>query len=270
MSIPDSAEKFDLTSEDYRYIWNSYKSLWGLFRNTTGIEVKGTGDDLDISHKDGEKVTVESNGVLRIKGVDFEAGGSTGPIDICFKPDLVVIGVEYNGTRQPVIESSATAVSYLRIREAEDTGDGYSDGRSPAEVLSAFHYDFDMDPDDRHPVFHMQYEPSSIQIGTLNSEYDIQNECHVTSTVPNHPRVPTAPLDFAGVLYMLIQEHIESFDTAWPNGTINAVEKIPKIPAWCFEPNPLCGGAMLPEWWYLLSRDEEHIPNEIVESRGIL
>ena len=272
MSIPESAEMFDLNGEDYSDILNAYISLWGLFRNTSGLEIKGTSDDLDISHKNGRKVTVKSDGIFRIKGIGFETGRSTGPIDICFKPDLAVVGVEYGGTRRRVIESSATAVSYLKVSEADEgTGDiSPSDGRTPAKVLSGFHYDFDMDPDERHPVFHAQYEPSSIEIGTLNSEYEIRNECHVTDSFPNHPRVPTAPLDFTGVLCMLVQEHIDEFDTAWPNGTINAVARLPKIPAWCFEPDPVCGGAILPEWWYLLSRGENRIPRNVVESRGIL
>lgn len=272
MPIPENAEVFDLDTSHYKDIRRAYRTLWALFRNITGLEVKGTNDDLDISHEHNGTVTIASGDFFKIKGVGFEVGGSAGPIDICFKPDLTVTGVEYDGKRRPVIESSATAVSYLRISEEDDsTRDvSLSDGKTPAEVLNAFHYDFEMAPKKRHPVFHAQYEPSSIQIGTLASEYDIQNEDHVTAPFPNHPRIPTAPLDFAGVLYMIVQEHIDHFETAWPNGTIKIVEDIPKIPAWCFEPDPLCGGAMLPEWWYLLSRGEDHIPNEIVESRGIL
>lgn len=270
MAIPESAEIFNLGNSDYSDIKGAYHSLWSFFRNIDGLEVRGTNNNLDISHKDG-KVTVKGDGFLKIKGVGFEVGKSGGPIDICFKPNLTVAGVDYDGVKRPVIESSATAIAYLKVSEADDGADEgtSSDNKTPAEVLSAFHYDFEMDPDERHPVFHAQYEPSSIQIGTLVSEYDIQNETHVTNSFPNHPRVPTAPLDFAGVLCMLVQEHIDSFDTAWPGRTIQAVAELPKIPAWCFEPDPLCRGALLPEWWYLLAQGESELSDDVIESRGI-
>ena len=271
MSIPEDAEIFDLDSEHYLDIRRAYHRLWGLFRSITGLEVKGSNDDLDISHENERLVIVKSTDLFKIKGVGFEVGTSGGPVDICFRPDLIITGAKYDGTQQPIIRSSETAVSYLRVEKTDNTATDESpaDGDTPATVLSAFHYDFDMDARDRHPLFHAQYEPSSIQIGALEADYDIQNESHITAPFPNHPRVPTAPLDFAGVLCTLIQEHINSFDTAWPNGTVEAVADLPKIPAWCFEPNPLCGGALIPEWWYLRSRGENRVPDDIVESRGI-
>lgn len=262
MVIPDSAEKFDLNSRHYGEIKQAYESLWSFFTSINGLNIDGDQDMLDISHKSGERVKIESNGVFKIKRVGFEAGGSNDSVDICFKPDLNIIGVEYNGQQEPIIESSATSVAYIEIEEEQR-------GKDVANVLSAFHYDFEMDPDDRHPIFHSQYDPSSIQIGTLNSEYDIQNQSHITDGVPNHPRVPTAPLDFAGVLHMFVEEHIDEFDSAWPGGTLTAIERLPKIPAWCFQPDPLCNGAMLPEWWYLRSRGEDSLPDDIISARGI-
>lgn len=262
MAIPDSAERFDLDSRDYGQIQQAYKTLWSFFGSISGLNIVGDQDKLNISHEEGRLVTVQSAGFFKIKRVGFEVGRSDGQVDICFKPDLTIVGIEYDGRRGPVIESSATSVSYLKIEEENPD-------RDTATVLSAFHYDFDMDPDDRHPVFHAQYEPSSIQIGTLTSEYDIQNPSHITNAVPNHPRAPTAPLDFAGVLYLFVQEHIDDFDSAWPGGTLKAVKELPKIPPWCFQPNPLCSDTMLPEWWYLLSRGENSLPEDLINARCI-
>jgi hypothetical protein len=271
MSILDEAEIFDLDTDHYLGIRQAYHCLWGFFNNITGLDVNGTNENLDISHENGEVVTVKSTGLFKIKGVGFEVGSSGGPIDIYFRPDLTIIGAEYDGRRNPIIKSSETAVSYVKV---DGTDGNSSDGSlssedPPATVLNAFHYDFDIDVQDRHPLFHAQYEPSSIQIGALEADYDIQNESHVTASFPNHPRVPTAPLDFAGVLCTLIQEHMTNFDIPWPNGTLEAVADLPKIPAWCFKPTPLCGDALLPEWWYLRSRGETRVPDGIVESRGV-
>jgi len=271
MSIPDAAEIYGLDSEAYGNIRESYIFLWNLLVGIGGLEIKGSDDDLDISHPLDDTVTVKSDSVFKIKGVGFEAGQSAGPIDICFKPDLTITGVEFDGRRCPVIESSATAVTYLKVDERDRTDAEYQSesNRQPAKVLSAFHYDFEMDTKERHPIFHTQYEPSSIELGILAEDYDITNQSQVTNSVPNHPRIPTAPLDFTGVLCMLIHEHKEEFDSAWPNGTLNAVKRLPTFPPWCFRPNPVCDGALVPEWWYFAARNQTQFPEEVVEGRGI-
>jgi hypothetical protein len=234
--------------------------LWGRFGNLSGIDITGGFDELNLDRESG-KITVSSPRFFKIKGVGFEAGGQGGPIDICFRPDLTIIGAEINGERNLYIQRSETAVTYLYTKKEETIDEEVEAGKTAAEVLTAYHYDFELEPDARHPLFHAQYEPSSIQLGDLGQDYVILNPDSITASVPNHPRVPTAPLDFTGVLCMLVHEHRDS-GSEWPGNVSTALERLPKLPPWCFEPSPQSGTAMLPEWWYIHAGDLQEVPEE--------
>lgn len=261
MELPDDVEQWELGSEEYGDLIGIFRELWGKFGNLPGIEIKGGFDKLEIKPPSNGEIIVESPSFYKIKGVGFEAGNQGGPIDICFRPDFTIIGAELDGNRELFIKRSETPVTYLNIRDPAEVDVEIKPGESAAEVISAFHYDFELNPDSRHPLFHAQYEPSSIKLGSLAQDYKILNRDHVNASFPNHPRVPTAPLDFIGVLCMLVQEHQNS-DTQWPHGITTPLEKIPKIPPWCFDHSPQSGITMLPEWWYLHAGDLEEVPSE--------
>lgn len=261
MELPDGVEQLELDPEAYRTVRQSFHTLWNMFGDLPGIEIKGGNDKLTVKPPENEEICVCSSSFFKIKGVGFESGDQGGPIDICFKPDLTVIGAEVDGEEELFIAQSATPVAYLLIQNPDEVDMEVAPGKDPAKVISAFHYDFELDPDPRHPLFHAQYEPSSIKIGPLERDYKILNPDFVNDSFPNHPRVPTAPLDFVGVLCMLVQEHQNS-DTQWPHGLTTPLEQIPKIPPWCFDPSPQSGTAMVPEWWYLHAGDLEKVPSE--------
>jgi len=260
MGLPDGVERWELTSQEYGEVSKTYQMLWGRFGNLSGIDITGGIDEFSLDLENGE-ILVSSPRFYKIKGVGFEADGQGGPIDICFKPDLTIIGAEINGERNLYIKRSETAVTYLHTKKDGEIDIEVEAGKTAAEVLSAYHYDFELNPDTRHPLFHAQYEPSSIKLGKLRQDYEILNQNSVTSSIPNHPRVPTAPLDFTGVLCMLVHEHQDS-ESEWPGSVSTALERLPKLPPWCFEPSPQSGTAMLPEWWYIHAGDLPTVPEE--------
>lgn len=260
MELPEGIEQWELSKDDYGDVHRGYRMLWGQFGNLSGIDITGDFEGLDINRENG-KITISSSKFFKIKGVGFEANGQGGPIDICFKPDLTIMGAEIRGQQNLYIERSETAVSYLRTKRDDEVEVDVGEGKTAAKVLSAYHYDFELDPDPRHPLFHAQYEPSSIELGELHRDYEVLNTSSVTSSIPNHPRVPTAPLDFTGVLCMLVNEHQDT-GSEWPGSVTTALQRLPKLPPWCFDPSPQSGTAMLPEWWYVHAGDISGVPEE--------
>ena len=258
---PEEIDTYDLSSE-YREIRDSFNMLVNLLGDVGDINFRGSSDNLDIKNID-NRITVDPEGMFRIVGVGFDSG-SPGEIDICIRPDTTIIGVKFDGGKIPVIVTCNTAVSYLKI---VGSGERSWKGDREAKVLSAFHYDFEWEPKDRHPIFHTQFEPSSIELGVLNRQYNIQNPDRVTNATLNHPRIPTPPLDFPGVLYMLFHEHRDDVDRV-PLENTNLIGKLPTFPPWCFEPSPLCNGTLIPEWWYFASQDVSTYPNKLLTHRG--
>jgi len=258
-----SEEIAELGTEDYISIKEAYGSFWEMFRSSQGVKAEGTSDDIQVTRCEG-KVQVKVHPYFKISDLQYTRDSSNDLFDICFQPELVIRGRECNSGIRYEIAKSTTRVSYLRR-----LGDREDDGRFPAKIKQGMHYDFESEPSARHPIFHVQYAPTAIDIGVLSQEYKITNGDEVTGEHPDFPRIPSPPMDFVGILYLIIKDHEQAENATWPNKVLEFLRDLPTFPKWCFDPNPQAGSDMIPEWWYVHADGGPHVPDEVIDARCI-
>lgn len=234
-----------------------------MFKSSQGVKAEGTTDDISVT-KDRGTIRVKVPTYLKISELQYRRDRSDDLFDICFQPNLIIRGREHDDGVRYEIAKSTTGVSYLRRQ-----GDRESDGRFPAKIKQGLHYDFESEPDARHPIFHVQYAPTAINIGVLNQEYRITNADVVTEEHPDFPRIPSPPMDFVGILYLIIKDHQQGENATWPNKVLEFLADLPVFPKWCFDPNPQAGSEMIPEWWYVHADGGPHVPDDIIDVRCI-
>ncbi|UPM43178.1 hypothetical protein [Halocatena salina] len=256
-------EIVDLDSEDLYEIKIAYKSFWNRFKGSQGIKAEGNSDNINVSKYEG-KLQVEVPTYFKISGLQYRRDRPDDLFDICFRPELTIRGREHDDGIRYEIDKSTTRVSYLRRQS-----DREDDGRFPAEIKQGMHYDFESEPDARHPIFHVQYAPTAIGIGVLNQEYRITNEDELLEEYPDFPRIPSPPMDFVGILYLIIKDHEQAENATWPNKVLTSLENLPTFPKGCFDPNPQSGREMIPEWWYVHADGGPHIPDGIIDMRCV-
>lgn len=252
-------ETVDLDNQDYINIQRAYGTFWEMFRSSQGVKAEGTSDDIIVT-KDEGTIRVEVPTYLKISDLQYRRDTPDDLFDICFQPELIIRGCQYDDNIQYEIAKSTTRVSYLRRQ-----GDREDDGRFPAEIKQGMHYDFESDPDARHPIFHVQYDPTAIDPEVFSQDYRITNE--VADEHPDFPRIPSPPMDFVGVLYLIIKDHEQGENATWPNRVLNLLRDLPAFPKWCFNPNPQAGNEMIPEWWYVHADGGPHVPDDIIDVR---
>lgn len=258
-----SGETVDLDGEDLYEIKRAYGSFWDMFKSSQGVRAEGDSDAIRVSLDEGD-VRVEVPGYLKISELQYRRDRPYDLFDICFQPELVIRGRNHDdGVRYEIAEST-TRVSYLRRQGGRE-----DDGRFPAEIKQGMHYDFKSEPNSRHPIFHVQYDPTAINPGVFNREYRITNEDEVRGEHPDFPRIPSPPMDFVGLLYMIIKDHEQTENATWPNKVLDFLADLPAFPKWCFDPYPQAGSEMIPEWWYIHADGGPNVPEEIIDARCV-
>lgn len=253
-------EIVDLDNQDYINIQQAYGTFWEMFKSSQGVKAEGTSEDI-MATKDDGAIRVEVPSFLKISDLQYRRDTPGDLFDICFQPELVIHGREVDGDIRYEIAKSTTRVSYLRRQ-----GDRDSDGRFPAEIKQGMHYDFESEPDTRHPIFHVQYDPAVIEPRVLSRDYRITNVDAVTGEHPDFPRIPSPPMDFVGILYLIIKDHEQGENATWPNRVLDLLRDLPAFPKWCFDPDPQSGSEMIPEWWYVHA-DGSPISNDVINAR---
>lgn len=258
-----SGETVDLEGEDLYAIKRAYGSFWDMFQSSQGVKAEGDSDNIRVTLDDGD-VRVEVQGYFKISELQYRLDRPDDLCDVCFQPELVICGREYNGDVRYEIAKSTTRVTYLRRQD-----DRQDDGRFPAEIKQGMHYDFESEPDNRHPIFHVQYDPTAINPGVFSAEYEITNADEITGEHPDFPRIPSPPMDFVGILYLIIKDHEQGENATWPNKVLEFLADLPAFPKWCFDPDPQAGSEMIPEWWYVHADGGPHVPGEIIDARCV-
>jgi hypothetical protein len=256
-------ETVNLDNRDYIDIKKAYDTFWEMFKSSQGVKAEGTSDDINVT-KDQGKIRVEVPSCLKISDLQYRRDSQDDLFDICFQAELIISGRESDDGIRYEIDKSTTRVTYLRR-----LGDRDDDGRYPAEIKQGMHYDFESDPSARHPIFHVQYDPTAIDLGVLNQDYRITNEDEVTGDHPDFPRIPSPPMDFVGILYLIIKDHEQAENATWPSRVLDLLADLPTFPKSCFEPNPQAGSEMIPEWWYVHADGGFHVNDEILDVRCI-
>lgn len=258
-----SEETVGLDGEDLCAIKRAYGSFWDMFQSSQGVKAEGDSDNIQVKLDDGD-VRVEVSGYFKISELKYRRDRPDDLCDVCLQPELVICGREHNGDVRYEIAKSTTRVTYLRRQDGRQ-----DDGRFPAEIKQGMRYEFELEPDNRHPIFHVHYDPTAIAPSVLSGEYEITNADEVTGDHPDFPRIPSPPMDFVGILYLIIKDHGQGEDATWPNKVLEFLADLPPFPKWCFDPSPQAGSEMILEWWYVHAGGGPHVLDEIIDLRCV-
>lgn len=245
-------------------IIDKYVEFCNRLRGLGDLDVKDDPPDLNDNITDsGVEITCGRGYFIIFRGVKFH------PRNIDFKGDICVdfrevVQPEIRGSnvKYQIVESN-TAVAYLR----------YEGGRDPdsrlrnVSLTRAYHFDYRNDPREDHPIFHVHYDPMSINLVELQQLYHIKNTTQIRddSISQNFPRLPSAPMDLSAIVYMIITEHQEV--EPWPKELHRPVRRLPKFDENSFAPKPQNGRLMWPEWWYIHCKGADHLDPKTKELR---
>lgn len=234
----------------YHDILQLYENFWDELYGTQNIEAaEKTDEDIDADYSDDRLVvgTLDEGAFLRFDGMQYHPRRPEQKMDICLRFKHTIRGRETDGEFILELEEATTWISYLRR-----CGGWTDEGKLPVKIRRGYHYDFEFGPNDDHPIFHVQYDPTAVKLRTLRQRYDILNESDIANDQPQFPRIPSAPLDISGVVYQVLKDDVdeENENFNWPSGVCNVLSDFPFFPEACFTAEPQNGSWMYPEWWY--------------------
>lgn len=256
----------------YSRLWNHLDGVEGLAIDTDQDAINAVRDNHDeciligtIPDSASASELPLGNDYLRFKNAKYNLADPTDQMDICLQ---FIKRIEVHGEREDprfVLTDSNIAISYLRY---EGGPNEYTDDDTrPVNLVQSYHFDYEYEYEDPHPVFHLQSDPFSINLEVLDDEYEIRNRSDLVDRIrPNFPRIPSAPLGFSGVIFSILREHARDFDI-WPSRVKSPLQQVPSYPDDLFDPSPQCGNAMIPEWWYAHSSENDHFTDQMMKFR---
>ena len=108
------------------------------------------------------------------------------------------------------------------------------------KALRGLHFDYE-ESKDHHPVFHAQVNEGVIE--SVDCE-------RAPGPGMGTPRIPTAPMDLCGAIYMLLHDHYSSeVKQGWPENCRDVVGGLPRLPSTAFQEH--VGDSLMDcVWWY--------------------
>ena len=104
---------------------------------------------------------------------------------------------------------------------------------------------FDYAEDDHHPVFHVQVDDRVLSPEFIGVEY----ECAARRI--ETPRIPTAPMDLAATVYMILHDHFSSLVIqGWSPDAQRAIDGIPRLQCDAISSRVKERGYLDCAWWY--------------------
>ncbi len=267
----------DLNGANGAEVRNSYQDFLNRISNIP---------DFGLTEAEDKIVAQTSSGEINV-GMNLEDGVSTdllrftelpldghdGPrkLDICIQFKYTIRGSEESGETFYELKDASTWVTYL-----ERTG-GRTNGRVNAKIQQGMHFDCHIRPRKNHPVFHTQFDPTSVKLHALTSEYcidgvDPDEQDELEAKFRDYPRIPSAPMDITGIVYLVLNDHLPTameLPYGWPPQLRKKVGELPSFPEGCM--NRLGEGVkkMVPDWWYVHpSSDGPNTAEDIVDARS--
>ncbi len=99
-------------------------------------------------------------------------------------------------------------------------------GTKDAHVLFWMHFDLETERRKNHPLYHAQVAQDLIPEGATERSYRDTKDGTRRLDVP---KIPTAPMDLPGVVYMILHDHLPNLvDSGWPRGIDENRNRLPR------------------------------------------
>jgi hypothetical protein len=173
-----------------------YQSFWKHVVNLTEGRTRPLTDEVSF-RRDGDGIRVKTENPIIIREAPARQRGS--------KRRSFDIELNFNHFIQEGPENR------LEIRKS-NVQVHYKETRKG--VSCGFHFDLDLNR--HHPIFHVQLDDRE------HGRFDA-------------PRIPTAPIDLCGAIYMILHDHFSSkVRGGWPEAIKVAVNALPRLPTRVF------------------------------------
>ena len=245
MSRVDLTEK---TGKHIRELEQRFSEFWNKLSNVSGTPARREDVVVQELEQDEDTLSVSPKNPLLLKGLS--CGDEIVDVWIYFVNSIY--GVEVDSGLKYEIEKSTIRVQYLREEERDD--------EKVMRPIQGVRFEFEYLPEDYHPVFHAHFEPDCLKPSDVQHRYS-KEVISYGEQVIDPPRVPSAPLDLTGVIYMILQDHKPSLlntNKGWPARTQDAIKELPHFPEKCFEMGD-DGSNRFSDWWYLHWTFDEEI-----------
>jgi hypothetical protein len=146
---------------------------------------------------------------------------------------------------------SCVRVSYMDCEESPNEPHGAT-GSDPGRVHIGIHFDLsdeESGPLDfyDHPIFHAQYDLRCIDPASVGRTCVPSQD----SARCDSPRIPTAPMDFSGVVFAILRDHLpDTVASGWPQDMREALIALPHLPTGRFAPFVNGTSGLSASWWY--------------------
>lgn len=193
--------------------------------------------------------TPTNTAALEFKGLPARHGEARADYDVYVQFRQRVQGIRIGeGDVQYVAKECQVRVQYLQTRPPNEIEEEVAGGIDPARAYHGIHLDLSPPNVRHHPLFHVQVSVGCIPGESIGRRYlptaDDQHRC-------DSPRIPTAPLDLAGLVYVILHDHVPAAVVkGWPPELRTAVTKLPRLPLESFAAYLRAGASMECPWWY--------------------
>lgn len=124
-------------------------------------------------------------------------------------------------------------------------------GGENARIYAGVHFDLAFNPDTTfkpaHPIYHAQYQSDCIPPSATGRRY-LENQPILRAAIP---RIPTPPMDFGSVVYVILQDHFsEIVKEGWPPTVLPFVMDLPRLPTEAFTQSFVAKRDFNSTWWY--------------------
>ena len=212
----------------------TYRDFWLLITTLTDGKAKNLSrQDLNVSDAPGSL----GKSILRVQSTrPFEINGLTARRRNSSQTDYDVAieflqDVNFDEERScfNVIKSNVRLLYMENYRKVKIQ---FQKDQTSGKVYSGVHFDFasqgthTVDEYD-HPVFHANFDLNCIEPSRLNR---LNYEKPAVSRI-DVPRIPTAPMDLAGVVFSVLRDHLpEKVVKGWPPKISTITENFPRYP----------------------------------------
>ena len=212
-----------------------YVNFWNSIRvSLNGYAEQASNNDIEVHSVNG-KLKVKSKTPFWMTGLPNRRDRrNPGIIDVAitFEQEVIVKN-DHKGDRY--LEA---VVSYVRMLYLENYDEVKrkigKNGNYKSQVLSGFHFDL-VDQENKnmdwydHPIYHANFDLKCIDLGSLRKEGYV---LPVNQRRIDYPRIPTAPINLAGAIFLLLRDHLpDSVEKGWPEMIQKSVSKLPLYPS---------------------------------------
>lgn len=213
---------------------DGYANFWNSIRiHANGYVQPVSKNDFKVQIRNG-RLRIETRTPIWLIGLPVRRKEVTGEIfdvAITFEQDVDVKGL---GTPSQYFEAVA---SYVRILYLDNdkivSKRKVEDSTYRGHVRSGFHFDLvNQENKNRdwydHPIYHANFDLKCIDLNTLGrNDYELPQ---VSGRI-DFPRIPTAPMDLAGVIFLLLRDHRPDLvETGWPDNIRKLAKRLPRYP----------------------------------------